>query len=132
MMISFQGSHYREAGELKKHFNKANWPQAWSAPAVFCVLQAMLGLYPYAPLNLLLLDPYLPEWLPKTRCITSASAALSLPFVFIGRRAGQRLRGPRETQAAALHPAAQPLVADGELRGATHGGALMSPRANTH
>jgi glycogen debranching enzyme len=23
MMISFQGSHYREAGELKKHFNDA-------------------------------------------------------------------------------------------------------------
>ena len=25
----------------------------------------MLGLYPYAPLNLLLLDPHLPVWLPE-------------------------------------------------------------------
>src|SRR5437763_1254492 len=40
-------------------------PQAWSASAVFCLLQAMLGLYPYAPLNMLLVDPYMPEWLPE-------------------------------------------------------------------
>ena len=25
----------------------------------------MLGLYPYAPLDLLLVDPHLPEWLPE-------------------------------------------------------------------
>ena len=25
----------------------------------------MLGLYPYAPLNMLLVDPWLPEWLPE-------------------------------------------------------------------
>jgi hypothetical protein len=25
----------------------------------------MLGLYPYAPLNLLLVDPHLPDWLPE-------------------------------------------------------------------
>lgn len=25
----------------------------------------MLGLYPYAPLNVLLVDPHLPEWLPE-------------------------------------------------------------------
>jgi hypothetical protein len=25
----------------------------------------MIGLYPYAPLNLLLVDPHLPEWLPE-------------------------------------------------------------------
>jgi hypothetical protein len=46
-------------------YPKANWPQAWSASAVFCFVQAMLGLYPYAPLRLLLLDPHLPEWLPE-------------------------------------------------------------------
>jgi glycogen debranching enzyme len=43
----------------------ANSPQAWSASAVFCFLQAMLGLYPYAPLNMLLVDPHLPDWLPE-------------------------------------------------------------------
>lgn len=32
---------------------------------VFTLLQAMLGLYPFAPLKLLLVDPHLPEWLPE-------------------------------------------------------------------
>lgn len=45
-------------------YPKANWPQAWSASAPFTVMQALLGIYPYAPLNVLLLDPWLPEWLP--------------------------------------------------------------------
>jgi glycogen debranching enzyme len=40
-------------------------PQAWSASSVFCLLQAMLGLYPYAPLNMLLVDPHMPAWLPE-------------------------------------------------------------------
>lgn len=46
-------------------YTRADWPQAWSASAPFAMLQAMLGLYPYAPANLLLLDPHLPEWLPE-------------------------------------------------------------------
>ena len=25
----------------------------------------MLGIYPYAPLNVLIVDPHLPEWLPE-------------------------------------------------------------------
>ena len=29
------------------------------------MLQAMLGLYPYAPLHLLIVDPHLPGWLPE-------------------------------------------------------------------
>jgi glycogen debranching enzyme len=43
----------------------ANSPQAWSASAVFTLLQSIVGLYPYAPLNLLLVDPLLPDWLPE-------------------------------------------------------------------
>jgi glycogen debranching enzyme len=46
-------------------YRDANWPQAWSASSVFCLIQAMIGLYPYAPLRLLLLDPHLPAWLPE-------------------------------------------------------------------
>ena len=46
-------------------YPNANVPQAWSASAVFCLLQAMLGLYPYAPLHLLVVDPHLPDWLPE-------------------------------------------------------------------
>jgi glycogen debranching enzyme len=44
---------------------QANSPQAWSASAVFQVIQSLLGIYPYAPLNLLLVDPHLPDWLPE-------------------------------------------------------------------
>ncbi len=43
----------------------ADWPQAWSAASVFAMLQAMLGIYPFAPLHLLMVDPALPEWLPE-------------------------------------------------------------------
>ncbi|HYC60534.1 MAG TPA: glycogen debranching N-terminal domain-containing protein [Thermoanaerobaculia bacterium] len=43
----------------------ANSPQAWSSSSVFSLLQAMLGLYPYAPLSMLVVDPHLPEWLPE-------------------------------------------------------------------
>jgi len=44
---------------------KTNWPQAWSSSAMFSLMQAMLGIYPYAPLNTLIVDPHLPEWLPE-------------------------------------------------------------------
>jgi glycogen debranching enzyme len=40
-------------------------PQAWSASAVIMLVQAMLGLTPLAPLNTLILDPDLPDWLPE-------------------------------------------------------------------
>ncbi|HEV8340162.1 MAG TPA: glycogen debranching N-terminal domain-containing protein, partial [bacterium] len=46
-------------------YPRTNWPQAWSSSAVFFLLQALLGLYPYAPLRLLFVDPHLPEWLPE-------------------------------------------------------------------
>lgn len=46
-------------------YPKTNWPQAWSASSVFAIVQAILGLYPFAPTNLLLLDPHLPDWLPE-------------------------------------------------------------------
>lgn len=46
-------------------YPKANWPQAWSSSCVFSIVQAMLGLYPFAPTNLLLVNPHLPEWLPE-------------------------------------------------------------------
>jgi glycogen debranching enzyme len=57
--------HARDAGHpFPALYPQANWPQAWSASAVFCFVQALLGLYPYAPLKLLLVDPHLPGWLP--------------------------------------------------------------------
>jgi hypothetical protein len=46
-------------------YERADSPQAWSASVPFVVLQALLGMYPYAPLNVLFLDPWLPDWLPE-------------------------------------------------------------------
>jgi glycogen debranching enzyme len=46
-------------------YPQTNSPQAWSASAVFLMLQSLLGLYPYAPLNTLVVDPHLPAWLPE-------------------------------------------------------------------
>lgn len=40
-------------------------PQAWSASAVAWLIQAMLGLWTYAPLRAVITDPDLPEWLPE-------------------------------------------------------------------
>jgi glycogen debranching enzyme len=58
--------HGRDADHpFPAFYPQACSPQAWSASAIFCMLQAMLGLYPYAPLNMLLVDPFLPEWLPE-------------------------------------------------------------------
>lgn len=63
-------------------YPKTNWPQAWSASSVFAILQAMLGLYPFAPTNLLLLDPHLPEWLPEifVRNLHVGKATVSIRF----------------------------------------------------
>jgi glycogen debranching enzyme len=61
----FTGHHRDEDHPFPAHYPNANSPQAWSASAVWCLLQTLLGLYPYAPLNMLLVDPRLPAWLPE-------------------------------------------------------------------
>lgn len=60
----FSGHPKNENHPFPALYPQTNWPQAWSSSAIFTLLQALLGLYPYAPLNLLLLDPHLPGWLP--------------------------------------------------------------------
>ncbi len=58
--------HQRDAEHpFPAQYPNANSPQAWSSSAVFSLVQAILGLHPYAPLNMLLVDPHLPEWLPQ-------------------------------------------------------------------
>ena len=49
---------------------------------MFSLLQALLGLYPYAPLNVLLVDPHLPAWLPEItlRHLRVGTAAVTLRF----------------------------------------------------
>jgi glycogen debranching enzyme len=40
-------------------------PQAWSASAVVQICHALTGMTPLAPLNTLIVDPALPDWLPE-------------------------------------------------------------------
>jgi glycogen debranching enzyme len=63
-------------------YPNANPLQAWSSSSVFALLQAMLGLYPYAPLKMLVLDPHLPEWLPEitVRDLRVGKACVTLRF----------------------------------------------------
>ena len=75
--------HQRDADHpFPAHYPNASSPQAWSASSVWCLLQSMLGLYPYAPLNLLLVDPHLPAWLPEIalRNLHVGSAVVDLGF----------------------------------------------------
>jgi len=60
----------------------ANSPQAWSATTVYTLMQAMLGLQPFAPLRILFVDPFLPEWLPELTIagLRVANAAVSIHF----------------------------------------------------
>ena len=68
-------------------YPKTNWPQAWSAGSLFAIIQAMLGLYPFAPTNLLLLDPHLPNWLPElvVRNLHVGKAVVSIHFYREGK-----------------------------------------------
>lgn len=60
------GGHARTAdAPFPGLYTRADWPQAWSASAPFCIVRALLGLYAYAPMKVLFLDPHLPEWLPE-------------------------------------------------------------------
>jgi len=60
------GGHSRdETHPFPGLYERADSPQAWSASVPFIVMQALLGIYPYAPLKVLFLDPWLPEWLPE-------------------------------------------------------------------
>ena len=61
----FSGHQRDDRHPFPGMYPKTNWPQAWSSPAIFTLVQTLLGLYPYAPLHALFLDPHLPSRLPE-------------------------------------------------------------------
>lgn len=64
-------------------YPKSNSPQAWSASAGVQIVQALLGIYPFAPARLLaLVRPHLPEWLPAAtiRNLRVGDATVSIRF----------------------------------------------------
>lgn len=61
----FAGHQRTEDHPFPAMYIRADWPQAWSASAPFLMLQALLGIYPYASAHTLFVDPHLPDWLPE-------------------------------------------------------------------
>ena len=45
-------------------YPQANTPQLWNATAFPLLVQTVLGIVPWAPLQLMMIDPLLPAWLP--------------------------------------------------------------------
>jgi glycogen debranching enzyme len=95
-----------EAHPFPALYPQTNSPQAWSASAVLCLLQSMLGLFPYAPLKMLLVDPHLPEWLPEitVRNLRVGQAAVTLRFHRKGKESDYEILEQRGT----LHVLRQP------------------------
>jgi glycogen debranching enzyme len=46
-------------------YPQANSPQAWNQSGIVLLVQTLLGLQPVAALDLLVVDPVLPDWLPE-------------------------------------------------------------------
>jgi glycogen debranching enzyme len=78
-------------------YPKTNWPQAWSASSLFSIMQAILGIYPYAPTNILFLDPHLPDWLPDitVRNLHVGKATVDIRFYRKGKATHFEVVGKR-------------------------------------
>ncbi|MEX2152510.1 MAG: glycogen debranching N-terminal domain-containing protein [Gemmatimonadaceae bacterium] len=58
------GGYARGERPFPGAYPRSNTPQLWNATVFPLLLQSLLGLQPLAPVNLLVVDPELPEWLP--------------------------------------------------------------------
>ncbi|MGH9466959.1 MAG: amylo-alpha-1,6-glucosidase [Terriglobales bacterium] len=76
------GHRRSEAQPFPPVYPKSCSPQAWSAGAPVILLQMLLGIYPYAPMNTLFLDPQLPDWLPhvKLESLRVGEACVDIEF----------------------------------------------------
>jgi glycogen debranching enzyme len=59
------GGYPRTERETPGAYPRANTPQLWNVTAFPLLMQTILGLQPVAPLDLLVIDPVLPSWLPE-------------------------------------------------------------------
>jgi glycogen debranching enzyme len=63
-------------------YPRANVAQLWNASGYIMLMQAILGLQPVAPLDLLVVDPVLPAWMPEVLVhdLRLAGATVTLRF----------------------------------------------------
>ena len=100
--------HQRDAlHPFPAFYPEATSPQSWSASAVATVLEALIGFYPFAPLNVLFLDPALPPWLPEVRLqnLRVGDSRLSL---HVWRDRGGRSHYDVERHEGSIHVVRQP------------------------
>jgi glycogen debranching enzyme len=76
------GGYSRGAHAAPGAYPRANPLQLWNAAAVPLFIHSMLGLQPVAPLELLVVDPHLPAWLPEIVLtdVRLAGATVTLRF----------------------------------------------------
>ena len=103
----FAGHPRDEDHPFPAFYREACSPQAWSASAVFTLVQSLLGLYPYAPLKMLLVDPNLPPWLPDITLRNLRVGAASADIRFFHKDGGGSDYEVLETRGT-LHVVRQP------------------------
>jgi glycogen debranching enzyme len=59
------GGYQRGERPTPSAYPRANSVQLWNATAYVMIMHSLLGLQPVAPLDLLIVDPLLPTWLPE-------------------------------------------------------------------
>jgi glycogen debranching enzyme len=91
-------------------YREANVPQGWAAGSVLMLLQALLGMRGDAPHRRILVDPALPEWLPRVelRGVTVGSARVDL----VAFRDGGRTRMETNAQEGSLDVVTEPWSPD--------------------
>jgi glycogen debranching enzyme len=100
--------HPRDADHpFPAFYREACSPQAWSASAVFALVQSLLGVYPYAPLKMLLVDPQLPPWLPEITLENVRVGGASADIRFFRKESGGSDYEVLETRGT-LHVVRQP------------------------
>ena len=90
-------------------YPRANAPQTWNQSVFPILVQSLLGLVPFAPLRLLMVDPELPAWLPEItlRGLRVGDATVALRF---WREVGGRSRYEVLEQTGELKVLRQPWV----------------------
>ncbi len=76
------GGYARGERPFPGAYPRANTPQLWNASSFPLLVHTLLGLQPVAPLDLLVIDPVLPTWLPEVilHDVRVAGATATLRF----------------------------------------------------